>query len=265
MPILYFIGMAEPVATSRAALPALGRDRKRTPKTSEVIARDLATYIVDQDLPEGTALPPEREMIASFRVGRNTLREALRILETRGVITIRSGPGGGPVVRRPRPSDLGEALTLILQFEQATFKEVMDARLWLEPIVAASAAKIIGKPAIAVLREIDTAMAEAPDQDAFLRLNRRFHSVIAENCGNVVLQTFTETVISVGDGRSVGIYYSANQMKAIVEAHERIVSALEAKDSAEAEAAMLSHAQEAATYWKRKFGELTSQPVRWTA
>src|ERR1700728_4543760 len=106
-------------APSRATLAFadLGKSRQRSLKASELIARDLASYIVDQDLPEGTALPPEREMVASFGVGRNTLREALRILETRGVITIRSGPGGGPVVRRPRPSDLGEAMTLILQFE----------------------------------------------------------------------------------------------------------------------------------------------------
>src|ERR1700722_19133957 len=155
--------MAEPAASRPPrVLPALGRDRKRTLKTSELIARDLASYIVDQELPEGTALPPERGMVASFGVGRNTLREALRILESRGVITIRSGPGGGPVVRRPRPSDLGEALTLILQFESATFREVMDARAWLEPIVTRSAARSIGKPAIAELRAVNASMVEAP-------------------------------------------------------------------------------------------------------
>src|ERR1700722_19891212 len=156
--------MAEPAASRPPrVLPALGRDRKRTLKTSELIARDLASYIVDQELPEGTALPPEREMIESFGIGRNTLREALRILETRGVITIRSGPGGGPVVRRPRPSDLGEALTLILQFESATFREGMDGRAWLEPIVAASAARNITKPVTAALRAIDASIIEAPD------------------------------------------------------------------------------------------------------
>lgn len=251
---------------SPRTLPALGRDRKRTLKTSELIARDLASYIVDQELPEGTALPPEREMIESFGIGRNTLREALRILESRGVITIRSGPGGGPVVRRPRPSDLGEALTLILQFESATFREVMDARAWLEPIVTRSAARSIGKPAIAELRAVNTSMAEAPeDLESFSRQNRRFHSVIAENCGNVVLRTFAETLIAVGDGRSVGITYSAAQVTAIVAAHERIIAALEAKDPEAAEDAMREHLGEASAYWRRKFGELISRPVRWSS
>jgi DNA-binding FadR family transcriptional regulator len=247
-------------------LPALGKDRKRTLKTSELIARDLASYIVDQELPEGTALPPEREMIESFGIGRNTLREALRILETRGVITIRSGPGGGPVVRRPRPSDLSEALTLILQFEAATFREVMEARAWLEPIVTGFAAAIITKPVIAALREVNAAIIEAPDDlEAFSRQNRRFHSLIAENCGNVVLRTFAETVIAVGDGRSVGITYPARQVTAIAEAHEKIIAALDAKDPQAAEEAMREHLGEASTYWRRRFGELTSRPVRWTS
>jgi DNA-binding FadR family transcriptional regulator len=251
---------------SARALPALGRDRKRTLKTSELIARDLAAYIVDQELPEGTALPPEREMIESFGIGRNTLREALRILETRGVITIRSGPGGGPVVRRPRPSDLGEALTLILQFESATFREVIDARAWLEPIVTGSAARAIPKSAIAALREVNAAIVEAPDDlDAFSRHNRRFHSIIAENCGNVVLQTFVETLMTVGDGRSVGINYPPPQVSAIARSHEQIIAALEARDQEAAEAAMREHLGEANAYWRRRFGELTSRPVRWTS
>ena len=63
----------------------------------ENLARDLATYIIDRRLPEGTRLPPEREMRESLRVGKGTLREALRLLQTRGVITMRAGRGGGPV------------------------------------------------------------------------------------------------------------------------------------------------------------------------
>ena len=267
MSIISFVSAVDgPAARSVKTLSALGRDRKRTLKTSELIARDLASYIVDEGLPEGTALPPEREMIESFGIGRNTLREALRILETRGVITIRSGPGGGPVVRRPRPSDLGEALTLILQFESATFREVGEARAWLEPIVAASAARAISKSAIAALREVNAAIADAPDDaEGMSRHNRRFHSIIAENCGNVVLQVFAETVIAVGDGRSVGVTYPPAQTRAIAEAHERIIEALAAHDAKAAEEAMREHLNEANAYWRRRFGDLTSQPVRWTS
>ena len=116
--------------------PAISLSGKRQRKRSEVIARELSQYIVDSGLTPGTMLPREREMLEQLGVGRTTLREALRILEIRGLLTIRSGPGGGPVVRTPQPSDLTEALTLILQFQRATMLEVLDARIWLEPIAA---------------------------------------------------------------------------------------------------------------------------------
>src|ERR1700712_5464882 len=120
----------------RPSFDGLGIARRRTLKRSEVIAHDLARYIVEANLPAGSMLPHEKEMIEQLGVGRTTLRGALRILETRGVLTIRSGPGGGPVVRHPEPSDLTEALTLILQFQRATLMEVMVAREWLPPATA---------------------------------------------------------------------------------------------------------------------------------
>ena len=81
----------------------------RSPKTSERVARDLVTHIIDNNLAEGTKLPNEKQLAEVFQVGRTTLREALRLLETHGVIIIRPGPGGGPVVRRPQRTTCGKA------------------------------------------------------------------------------------------------------------------------------------------------------------
>lgn len=228
------------------------------------MARELAAHIVDSGFGEGTPLPTEREMSESMGVGRSTMREALRLLETRGVLTIRSGPGGGPIVRRPRPADLSESLTLMLQFQSATFENVMAARLWLEPTLASNAAKGISDEAIAEMREVNQRMADFDgDLDEFSLGNRRFHSIIAENCGNIVLQIFCETVTTIGDGRTVGISYAPAQVKAIAESHEKIIEALEAHDPDAAEAAMRAHLEEAIAYWRHRFGEFVSRPVRW--
>jgi GntR family transcriptional repressor for pyruvate dehydrogenase complex len=78
-----------------------------------------------------------------------------------------------------------------------------------------------------------------------------------------VLRTFAETLIAVGDGRSVGITYSKSHVAAIANAHEGILDALEARDPEAAEAAMRLHLDEANTYWRRRFGDLISRPVRW--
>ena len=70
----------------------------RTDKIPDILARRILRAIVDGRLEAGARLPAEAEMLASFGVGRASLREALRILETHGLIRIKSGPRGGPVV-----------------------------------------------------------------------------------------------------------------------------------------------------------------------
>ncbi len=250
---------------SSAVLKGLrSRDGRRNLKASERIARELASRIVENDYEPGTKLPTEKDMVEAFGVGRTTLREALRLLETRGVITIRSGPGGGPVVRRPRASDLADALTLILQFEAASLKDVIEARQALEPMVARLAAERITDEQLKLLRSsVEVMLDNLDDHEVFLEENERFHSTIAEATGNVVLHVFQETVKSVADGAIVGVEYTPHRRKAVAEAHQRIVEALEARDPVASEKAMQEHIGEAGRYWNRKYAALVARPVRW--
>jgi DNA-binding FadR family transcriptional regulator len=240
---------------------------RRNPKISEVIAHDLATHIIESRLEPGAKLPTEKEMVEKLRVGRTTLREALRLLETRRVITIRPGPGGGPVVRRPRTSDLSDALTLILQFEGASLSDVLDAREAIEPLIARLAAKHITKKQIETLDETVRAMLDhVDDQSRFLVENQRFHTTIAEASGNLVLRVFTDTVKSLGDGAVYGAVlgtYKAQRRRAVAEAHTRIIEALRAGDEDAAEQAMKAHLEEATRYWQRRHGEVVSRLVEW--
>jgi DNA-binding FadR family transcriptional regulator len=238
--------------------------RPRTPKTSERIAHDLAGHIVDAGLEEGAVLPTEKEMIEAFGAGRTTVREALRLLETRGVLTIRPGPGGGPAVRRPRPADLGGALTLILQFEQASLADVMEAREALRPMVARLAATRVTDETVAELRASVARMLEhVDDQQFFFEENARFHSLVAEASGSVVLRVFTESLKSIADGAFVGIRYNEKRRRAVALAHGRIVDALEARDPDAAAEAMHRHLRAARRYWEFEYPELVSQPIRW--
>lgn len=200
----------------------------------------------------------------SYGVGRTTLREALRLLETRGVITIRSGPRGGPVVRRPQPSDFSEALTLILQFEGASLKDVIEAREALEPTVARLAAERITKAQLAVLQEsVDAILADLDDHEAFQRENERFHTTVAQAAGSVVLQVFNETLKSIADGGVVGVRYTPKRREAVAQAHQRIVDALAAHDADASASTMQIHLDEANGYWQRKYPDLVARPLRW--
>lgn len=244
----------------------LALSAKRPLKRSEIIARDLVEHIVDASLPPGAMLPREQEMIDQLGVGRTTIREALRILETRGVISVRSGRDGGPVVRHPQPSDLTDSLTLILQFQRATMVEVHDARVWLEPLAARMAADQVTRTEIARLREINEEMAAAINDSDVGRIadaNQRFHQVIAQAAGNIVVQVFTETLLTVSESGVSEISDGPKLKRAAVAAHDEIIAALEAKDPDRAEKAMRDHILVGKNERVKGNRTVMSRPLRW--
>jgi GntR family transcriptional regulator, transcriptional repressor for pyruvate dehydrogenase complex len=234
------------------------------PKTSERIARELVNHVISGDLDEGQRLPAEHEMVAQLKVSRSTVREALRLLETRGAIVVRPGRNGGPVVRRPRAEDLGEALTLLLQFEGATMLDIIQARLSFEPMIARFAASKIEPDEVDFLAgTVDAIRADLDDHETFLEQNHRFHTMIAQVSGNPVLRIFTETLKSLADGAIVGIRATAERRDDVAGAHQRIVDALRTNDPDAAERAMHEHLDEANEYWLREYGPLVRQQIRW--
>jgi GntR family transcriptional regulator, transcriptional repressor for pyruvate dehydrogenase complex len=233
-------------------------------KQSVLLARDLANYISDQRLPPGTKLPNEQEMQQQFGVGRNTIREALRLLELHGVITIRSGRGGGPVVRIPRSSDLGETLQLVLQFQGATFTDIIDARALLEPIAASSAAANITPDAFERLQATnDLILAETSNEISFSRQNSLFHSIIGECLQMPVISVFLDSLKNVHDGLPYGVHYPPNRVRQVAQAHQKIIDQIKAGDREGAEEAMREHLANAKNYWVSKYPQVCAQPLRW--
>jgi len=99
--------------TAEPAISGSGPQRRavrltplQVPKASDVLADDLRERILRGDFPEGTALPPERELVNQTRMSRATIREALRILEVQGLVRIKTGRAGGAYVSRPGHNEL---------------------------------------------------------------------------------------------------------------------------------------------------------------
>lgn len=236
----------------------------RVPKTSELIARQLADYIVTNRLQENVRLPPESEMMENLGVARGTLREALRLLEIRGVITMKSGPRGGPIVRRPRPADLQEALSLHLQLNDASLSDVLDGRRGIEPLITRLCARRITPEQLDTLDENIAAMRrDADNGKEFHRLTVEFHGVIAVASGSIVLQLFNDSLKAIADGVEAGVQYSKTQVNAVSTAHERILESLRAADEEGAEREMLAHLEEGGRYWRRHYPDLVTRPVQW--
>src|SRR3954469_4467399 len=134
---------APPTGTiGRACIPiAPAHGVMRQLKTSESVARDIVHDIVEQELETGDSLPSEAAMLEQYGVSRESLREALRLLEVQGLISIRRGPGGGPVVGTIAPANLGRVSTLFFYMAGATYRELFEAWIIGEGVLADMAAR----------------------------------------------------------------------------------------------------------------------------
>lgn len=170
-------GEGEPVS---AAIPT-------REKRAVTVARAILQDIRERGLPPGAHLPSEAELLARYRVARGTLREALRILEVHGLIRIRFGRDGGAVVQAPTPLDFSQVLTLFLQGLDVTVKDVLEARMAVEPLMAMLAARCDDEEKRDDLRAILDRTTHAATWDDFTEAMGAFHTRVLSMSGNPVL------------------------------------------------------------------------------
>lgn len=188
--------------------------RKR--KTHAVLAEELRDRILSGELAEGERLPVEEDLTAQFGVARTTLREALRVLESQGLITIRRGRGGGPVVTHP---------------------DLDDARRLIEPQIAGRLARDHRSADLDALRAAIDVAADAAERDdamAFGLAAAGVHEALVESSGNRTLTTLTKLLQQM-----VRAYYTRNTdrfdqplMRRAVRGYRKLLDLIEAGDEA---------------------------------
>ena len=236
----------------------------RPQKTAMLVAQRIVADINRRGNTVGDRLPPEREMLEVYDVGRGTLRESLRFLELQGVISLKPGPGGGPVVQRPDATGLGISLTLLLQFANAPFRTIAEARFGLEPIMAHLAAERMTPEQLDDLKSSVVNMEnDLQDQVVFLEENKRFHDVIAHGSGNELFGYLVDALLGMLDGSAIGIDYPEIRRRAVHKAHLKIYEAIASRDPDLSAEAMTDHIQEYLKYAERKFPALMDAPVAW--
>jgi len=177
----------------------------RAIKTSERIAAAIVSEIISLELKPGDRLPNEAAMVERFRVGRGSLREALRILEVHGLISLRSGPGGGPEVIAVNPRDVARTFSLYLHLSRATIRELTEARLFLEPMIARMAAETREPAGMERLQEALDYEASIPKNDPrYIFAGNNFHYVLATMSGNAVIDLVTTALKELYTTRVVG-------------------------------------------------------------
>ena len=97
-------------------------------KASLMIANDVRSRIAKGELQPGEMLPVESELMTDYGASKGVVREALRILETEGLVQPRRGLGGGPQVRHPTISEAARSIGVYLQIGNVPVEDVWEAR-----------------------------------------------------------------------------------------------------------------------------------------
>jgi GntR family transcriptional repressor for pyruvate dehydrogenase complex len=212
----------------------------RSIRIYEEIVRQIRTLVADGKLKSGDRLPPERELTERFRVSRTSVREALRALESTGLVEIR--PGEGAFVRPVSVESLIEPLAMVILAQREATTELYEARRLLEPPIAALAARRASPDEVAELgRLLDEQAAEVAAGRTGLAQDAAFHRVIAQSSHNrAITRIVTALMDLLAQAREESLLTPGRPQRSHDD-HRKVLGAIAAGDSRAAERAMLAH------------------------
>lgn len=153
-----------------------------------MVADVLRKRIVSGELPDNSVLPKQEELIDEFNVSKPSVREALRILETEGLITVLRGNTGGAVVHVPQSGSAAYMLGLVLQSKHVPLRDLGAALKYIEPLCSSLCAlrEDRAENVVPRLRERHEAALALRNTDpvGFTDAMREFHEEMVALCGN---------------------------------------------------------------------------------
>ncbi len=163
------------------------------------VIEQIQEAILNGKLSVGDKLPAERKLKETFQTSRGTLREALRVLEQKGLIEIRTGVNGGAYVKSITTHQVSESLDLLIKSQKVSLRELAEFREGVEGIVTSLAAGCAKRKDIALLKDLlkeaGVYVAEGVARwDDFIDNDNEFHLTLAEIAGNQVYKSVLQTV-----------------------------------------------------------------------
>ncbi len=213
----------------------------------EDLVEQIEHAILDGRLRAGDKLPSQRELVDTFQTSRGTLREALRVLEQKGLIDIRLGVSGGAVVKRINTEPVTESLALLMKHRRVSLAELAEFRQGMEGQVAALAAERATAADIEKMKSLLADASACVDAGAdawprFCRVDRDLHLAIADACGNSVYRLILRMVQD-----NIQPYYEEHPLRDLRFMRENfqdlteIVGAIEQRQNTVVQSLMKSH------------------------
>jgi DNA-binding FadR family transcriptional regulator len=250
---------SEPVADGSEDDQALSPRRL---KRSERLARQIASELLSDRPAVGTPLPDEKVMADEYGVARSTLREALRLLESWGVLTVKTGRAGGPLVTMPQPSDPGVHIGVVMQAAYATIGDLMDAREVMDGLMARRAAIHITDQQLEelsiTLREMKASVAKP---QGFRKCTARYYDILLDASHNRALAVLSGSLRTISALVLAPLPYTEEWREQSIVLRRRIMRSLAAGNSDDAESRMLEFRSQARAYYQSFDSTLFDRPI----
>ncbi len=207
------------------------------------IAEQILNMIREGQLKPGDLLPSERELAQRMHVSRVSVRDAIRVLEARGIVEVRQGEGTR--VRTPDAATLVAPLSALLEVRRELVRHLFDLRRMIEPQFAAEAARRITPAHLERLQEIVARQAARTARGEFpIEEDEAFHRGIVEATGNpVALEVHAILAEYLRGGRDLALQTPERAARSL-EGHRAILEALAARDPTAAREGMWRHIHE---------------------
>jgi GntR family transcriptional repressor for pyruvate dehydrogenase complex len=208
------------------------------------VVQQLQAQIVDGTWQPGDRLPSEAELGASYGVSRSVVREALRVLESKGLIEVRSGAGAFVATPHASFRAAGEAIEWLASHRDS-LRQLLQVRESVEGLTASLAASALPQDVLAELQDIvrqQRQLAQSTGNlDGQVQLDVRFHTLIAQVSGNAIAEEIIGRIVpAFCDSNRAVLYLKANMDQTLQE-HQAIVDALATGDATNSEQAMRAH------------------------
>ncbi len=240
----------------------MSRDPRPPLTAAERLARHIAGEILGGPLDEGSMLATEAEMSVRYGVSRRTVRGALALLASWGVVGVRRGRHGGPEVRRPDAHALGWFFGITLQFDGVTWADLFRTRRSIDAMLVEFAARDMTDELVIDLAEAVSGMrANIADTAAYTTYGDRFYEALAAASGNRTLDVLIGAFRAVSDELMTRIDQPERWREHSIVHRSKIFRAVASRDEDEARAAMAAYWDALESWYQDHRAELLASAI----
>jgi GntR family transcriptional repressor for pyruvate dehydrogenase complex len=209
------------------------------------VVEQIQDAILTGKLTPGEKLPPERELKDMFNTSRGTLREALRVLEQKGLIEIKLGVSGGAIIKRIDSDPIAQSLALLIRSGEVSLKHISEFRITMEGNLVALATEHATEKDIKELEKLYSkaeGFYKKEDWENFLKTDEQMHTYIGIMTQNPVFQ-FVQKSIHDNIHQYYKEYLPMNKKRTLenLTDFKKIIEAMKANDAKTASSVIVDH------------------------